>query len=50
MRASLDARGGGILVNASRGVLYATSDPDFAAAARAEALRLRDAINLAQDV
>lgn len=50
VRASLDARGGGILVSASRGVLYASSGPDFASAARAEAIRLRAAINLAQDV
>ena len=49
VRASLDARGGGILVSASRNVLYASSGPDFASAARVEAIRLRDAINLAQD-
>lgn len=44
-----DARGGGYIINASRGVLYAGSGPDFAAAARAEAIRLRDAINRAED-
>ena len=48
VRAAMDADGGGILVNASRGVLYAGSGADFAAAARAEASRLRDAINAAR--
>jgi orotidine-5'-phosphate decarboxylase len=48
VRASLDARGGGILVNASRGVLYASTATDFATAARNEAIRLRDAINAAR--
>ncbi len=43
--AGIDARGGGLLISASRGVLYASSGPDFAAAARAEATRLRGAIN-----
>jgi orotidine-5'-phosphate decarboxylase len=43
VRASADAQGGGILVNASRSVLYAGD----AAASRAEATRLRDAINAA---
>jgi orotidine-5'-phosphate decarboxylase len=45
VRAGLDARGQGLLISASRGVLYASSGRDFAQAARAEALRLRDAIN-----
>jgi orotidine-5'-phosphate decarboxylase len=48
VRASIDARGGGILVSASRGVLYASKGGDFAAAARAEADRLRQAINAAR--
>lgn len=43
--AGLDARGEGILVNASRSILYASRDSDWQAAARAEAERLRDAIN-----
>ena len=34
--------GGGLLVNSSRGVLYASGGEDFAAAAGAEARRLRD--------
>lgn len=48
VQAAVDAEGGGILVNASRGVLYAGADGDYAAAARAEASRLRDAINAAR--
>lgn len=47
VRAALDANGGGIIVNASRSVLYADAHGDFAVAARAEAQRLRDAIRSA---
>lgn len=36
--------GGGFIVNASRGVLYASNGADFAAAARREAVSLRDAV------
>ena len=44
-----DAAGGGILVNASRGVTYASDNPEtFAAAAREAAGTLRDAINAAR--
>ena len=46
VRASIDGDRSGILVNASRSVLYAGG----AAAARAEASRLRDAINAAREV
>lgn len=45
--AGVDAQGGGLLVSASRSVLYASAGEDFAAAARAEAERLRAAINAA---
>ncbi len=44
VRAGLDANGGGILLNASRSVLYASSDKDFALAARKQAEELRVAI------
>lgn len=44
VRAGLDARSGGILVNASRGVLYASTGQDFAQAAREAARALRDEI------
>jgi orotidine-5'-phosphate decarboxylase len=40
--AGLDPRGGGIIVNASRGVIYASSGPDWQEAARAAASALRD--------
>lgn len=40
-----DASGAGILVNSSRGILYASSDDDYAAAARNATLELRDALN-----
>ncbi len=46
VRAGLDASGAGIIVSASRSVLYASEGSDFAAAARNEAMRLRDEINL----
>jgi orotidine-5'-phosphate decarboxylase len=44
VRAGTDAAGAGLLVSASRSVLYAASGDDYADAARAEAERLRDAI------
>lgn len=44
-----DAAGGGFVINASRGVLYAGSGPEYAALARREAIRLRDAIQRAED-
>ena len=40
-----DAHGAGILINSSRGILYASQGSDFAAAARQATLTLRDAIN-----
>jgi orotidine-5'-phosphate decarboxylase len=48
VRAAVDTAGGGMLVNASRSILYASRGADWQAAARAEALRLRDAINAAR--
>jgi orotidine-5'-phosphate decarboxylase len=41
---SPDGRATGMMINSSRAVLYASSGPDFADAARAEAQRTRDAI------
>lgn len=46
VRSGLDARGQGLVVSASRGVTYASRGADFAEAARREALRLRDEINV----
>jgi len=43
-----DSQGAGVLLSTSRSVLYASSGTDFAAAARQQALRLRDEINRAR--
>ncbi len=45
VRNGADANGRRAVVSASRSVLYASQGPDFAQAARAEALRLRNTIN-----
>jgi len=50
LRQGADARGGGIMVNSSRQVLYASRGKDFDRAARAAALTLRDEINLHRSV
>jgi len=44
----LDATGGGILVNASRSILYASNGSDFADAARKAAEELRETLNNAR--
>jgi orotidine-5'-phosphate decarboxylase len=44
VRAGLDAEGGGMVINASRSVLYASTGSDFGEAARREAESLRRAI------
>jgi orotidine-5'-phosphate decarboxylase len=44
VRQGLDAGGGGLIINVSRQVLYASQGEDFAAAARQAALALRDEI------
>jgi orotidine-5'-phosphate decarboxylase len=48
VQAALDADGGGVIVNASRSVLYASSGSDWQKAARGEAESLRSAINAAR--
>jgi orotidine-5'-phosphate decarboxylase len=48
VQAALDSQDGGALVNASRSVLYASRGADWQTAARAEALRVREAINTAR--
>lgn len=45
----LDADGGGLLLNASRSVIFASSGEDWREAAAAEAERLRDAMREARD-
>lgn len=47
VRAAANAQGAGMIINASRSILYAASHTHYVAAARAEAIRLRDAINAA---
>ncbi len=48
LSATLDADGGGILVNSSRGILYASTGADFADAARMAAENLRTQIQAAR--
>lgn len=45
VREGVDARGRAVLINSSRGILYASRGPDWAAAARTEAERLSGQIN-----
>jgi orotidine-5'-phosphate decarboxylase len=45
MQAGPDQEGGGLLINSSRGIIHASSEPDFAEVARAAAITLRDEIN-----
>jgi len=45
----MDARGEGFLVNASRGVLYASKGDDYAKAARKAAQKLRGRMNLMRE-
>jgi orotidine-5'-phosphate decarboxylase len=44
LHAGLDSRGAGLLISASRSILYTSDGPNFAEAARNEAARLRDTI------
>jgi orotidine-5'-phosphate decarboxylase len=48
VRAGVDADSAGAIVNASRTILYASARADWQAAARAEAEKLRAAINTAR--
>jgi orotidine-5'-phosphate decarboxylase len=48
VQAGLDEDGGGVIVNVSRSLLYASNGPDWQSAARAEAERMRSAINAAR--
>ncbi len=45
VRYGVDARGGGTIINSSRGIIFASSGRDFAQAARRAAVSLRDRIN-----
>ena len=46
VRNGTDARGQNAIINVSRQILYASTRQDFAVAARTEALKMRDQINL----
>jgi orotidine-5'-phosphate decarboxylase len=48
VQAAVDRTGGGAIVNVSRSLLYASSESDWQSAARAEAERVRSAINAAR--
>ena len=45
VKAGKDSRGRGMIINSSRGIIFASSGPDFADAARRATLALRDQIN-----
>jgi orotidine-5'-phosphate decarboxylase len=45
MKNGQDSKGQGMIINSSRGIIYAGSDEDFADLARRETLNLRDKIN-----
>jgi len=48
VKAGINSKGEGIIVNSSRGVLYASNGPDFAEAARQAATQARNMINEAR--
>ncbi|MDD7752121.1 MAG: orotidine-5'-phosphate decarboxylase, partial [bacterium] len=45
MKNGVDSRGNGLIINSSRGIIYASDGDDFAEAARKAAATLRDTIN-----
>lgn len=45
LASSLNLRNGGIMINSSRGILYASADEDFAEAARRETVKLQSSIS-----
>ena len=45
VEAGIDSRGWGIVINSSRGILYASNGADFAEAARRKTIELNDMIN-----
>ena len=49
VRNGVDASGRNAIINSSRGIIYASSGPDYAAAARRAAANLRDRINATLD-
>jgi orotidine-5'-phosphate decarboxylase len=49
VKAGIDSRNAGMIVNASRSIIYASRDGDYAMAARAAAAQLREHINRYRD-
>ncbi len=45
IKAGITDKGDGIIINSSRGIIFASSDKDFADAAKVEAVKLREEIN-----
>ena len=45
MKNGVDKNGNGLIINSSRGIIYASSGDDFAEAARQATISLRDTIN-----
>ena len=45
LASSLNLQNGGIMINSSRGILYASADEDFAEAARRETIKLQSSIS-----
>ena len=45
VKAAQDSRGWGMIINSSRGIIYASNGPDFAQAARKATLQLHEEIN-----
>lgn len=50
VQAGVDVNGAGMMINSSRGIIFAANDESFAAAARAAATTLRDDINYHRQV
>lgn len=46
VKAGINSKKAGMIINSSRGIIFAAKEADFAKNARVEALRLRDEINL----
>ena len=45
VKAGMDSRGVGMIINSSRGIIFASNGTDFAEAARRETLKLHTLIN-----
>ena len=45
VKAGLNSKGAGMIINSSRGIIFASSGPDFAEVARQEAKKLKEEIN-----